>query len=117
MRAGDILSCASPESWKLLEQLKDPAPGSTSSDHVLQLTELILNTYTDLTRFPRPLKTDAAVVVGGSDDGYIGTQSVREVGAHLAGSEVRWVKGGHVSSFLMQHGSFVNAMVDSVSRL
>ena len=124
MRPGDILSSASEDSWALLERLKrvastrdGRASRRSSPEHVSQLTELILNTYTDLTRFPPPSRSDAAVVVGGSDDGYVGMQSVRDVGTHLDGSEVRWVKGGHVSSFIMQHGSFVSAMVDSVARL
>ncbi len=124
MRPGRVLSAASQDSWRLLERLKQAAEQDYQPDirevpgaPVLELTELILNTYTDLTRFPAPPRSDAAVVVGGSDDGYVGTQSVRDVGAHLAGSELRWVKGGHVSSFIMQHGSFVRAMVDSLARL
>ena len=117
MRPGRILSGASQDSWRLLERLKQASAKDVPDVHVLELTELILNTYTDLTRFPAPPRADAAVVVGGSDDGYVGTQSVRDVGAHLAGSELRWVKGGHVSSFIMQHGSFVSAMVDSLARL
>ena len=117
MRPGRILSAASQDSWRLLERLKQAGEQDVPETHVLQLTELILNTYTDLTRFPPPLRADAAVVVGGSDDGYVGTQSVRDVGAHLAGSELRWVKGGHVSSFIMQHGCFVKAMADSLARL
>ncbi len=126
MQPGKILSAASQDSWRLLERLKQtttqdnknqPPKRDAPGTPILELTELILNTYTDLTRFPPPPRSDAAVVVGGSDDGYVGTQSVRDVGAHLAGSELRWVKGGHVSSFIMQHGSFVRAMVDSLARL
>lgn len=126
MQAGNILSRADRRSWELLDRLKDGVSSWSLPSHrareegdllVEDLVELILETYTDLTRFPTPPRADAAVVVGGSDDGYIGTESVRDVGRHLTGSEVRWVKGGHVSSFLMQHQSFVRAMVDCVDRL
>jgi hypothetical protein len=122
MEAGDVLSDAGEVSWALLQELeRAPQAGADklqgAPSHTRLLAELILHTYTDLTRFPPPKRSDAAVIVGGSDDGYVGTQSVRDVGSHLKGGEVRWVKGGHVSSFVLQHSSFVRAMIDSLKRL
>jgi hypothetical protein len=124
MEHGPVLSRACDRSWKILERLtafaedRGKTPSTSRQEKlVFDRGELILNTYTDLTRFPKPPNTDAAVVVGGSDDGYVGTESVRDVGAHLTGSDVRWVNGGHVSSFLLQGGTFVTAMADCVDRL
>ena len=44
-------------------------------------------------------------------------QSILELAEHWPGSEVRWVKGGHVSAFLLQQNAFRRAISDSISRL
>ncbi|KAL4421274.1 hypothetical protein ABPG75_010565 [Micractinium tetrahymenae] len=83
---------------------------------VLRLHE-VLETYTDVTRFPKPQRTDAAVIVGAQQDAYVAPQSIMELQQHLTGSEVRWVPGGHVTSFLLHHRSFRQAIVDSLAKL
>ncbi|KAK9820289.1 hypothetical protein WJX72_008631 [[Myrmecia] bisecta] len=77
----------------------------------------VLETYTDVTRFPRPQRPDAAVLVAATHDAYVSKQSVLELAEHWAGSEVRWVAGGHVSAFLMQQDAFRTAIRDSIGRL
>lgn len=77
----------------------------------------VLETYTDVTRFRPPCCTKAAVLVGATDDAYVSPQSVKELAAHWPDSEVRWVKGGHVSAFLLQQPSFRLAIHDSINRL
>jgi hypothetical protein len=57
------------------------------------------------------------VIVGASQDAYVSPQSVMDLHAHLPGSEVRWVPGGHVSSFILHQPAFRQAVVDSLSRL
>ncbi|MED6139063.1 hypothetical protein PIB30_080339 [Stylosanthes scabra] len=51
------------------------------------------------------------------DDGYIPKHSVLELQKAWTGSEVRWVTGGHVSSFLLHNGEFRRAIVDSLDGL
>lgn len=51
------------------------------------------------------------------DDGYIPKHSVLELQKAWPGSEVRWVTGGHVSSFLLHNGEFRRAIVDGLGRL
>ena len=65
----------------------------------------------------RPLRPDAAVIVGALQDAYVAQSSVVRLHAHLPGSEVRWVRGGHVTSFIMHHAAFRQAVVDSLARL
>jgi pimeloyl-ACP methyl ester carboxylesterase len=81
------------------------------------LLEAVLEAYTDSTRFPRPQRPDAAVLVAATEDAYVSRQSVEELARHLPGCEVRWVPGGHVSSFLMHQPAFRKAIVDSLARL
>lgn len=51
------------------------------------------------------------------DDGYIPNHSVLELQKAWPGSEVRWVLGGHVSSFILHNGEFRRAIVDGLDRL
>lgn len=51
------------------------------------------------------------------DDGYIPNHSVLELQKAWPGSEVRWVTGGHVSSFILHNGEFRRAIVDGLDRL
>ena len=57
------------------------------------------------------------MLVGATEDAYVSAQSVKELAAHWPGSEVRWVKGGHVSAFLLQQAAFRQAISDSIDRL
>ncbi|KAG7672311.1 hypothetical protein Ndes2526B_g06694 [Nannochloris sp. 'desiccata'] len=81
------------------------------------LLEAVLETFTDATRFPCPRRPDAAVLVAATEDAYVSPQSVLDLHRHLPGSEIRWIPGGHVSSFLMHQPAFRNAIVDSLDKL
>ena len=81
------------------------------------LLEAVLETFTDATRFPCPRRPDAAILVAATEDAYVSPQSVLDLHRHLPGSEVRWIPGGHVSSFLMHQPTFRNAIVDSLDKL
>ncbi|XP_074306977.1 uncharacterized protein LOC141642166 [Silene latifolia] len=72
---------------------------------------------TDVTRFPIPKNPDAVIFVAATDDGYIPNHSVLELKKAWPGSEVRWVTGGHVSSFLLHNGEFRKAIIDGLDRL
>lgn len=54
---------------------------------------------------------------GFQDDGYIPKHSVLELQKAWPGSEVRWVTGGHVSSFILHNDEFRRAIVDGLDRL
>nr|CAB3445966.1 unnamed protein product [Digitaria exilis] len=72
---------------------------------------------TDVTRFPVPKNPQAVIFVGATDDGYIPRHSVMELQKAWPGSEVRWVTGGHVSSFFLHNDAFRKAIVDALNRL
>eukprot|EP00897_Mesotaenium_endlicherianum_P006420 jgi/Mesen1/5806/ME000293S04958 len=73
--------------------------------------------WTDVTRFPPPKNARAAIFVAARHDGYVPTHSVLALHNSWPGSEIRWVDGGHVSSFIFQHKSFQSAIRDGLSRL
>lgn len=72
---------------------------------------------TDVTRFPIPMRPEAVILVAATNDGYIPKDSVLELQKAWPGSEVRWVTGGHVSSFIIHFDSFRKAIVDALDRL
>lgn len=83
----------------------------------VELLEAVLETFTDVTRFPIPRRPEAAVLVAATEDAYVSRQSVLEMHQHLPGSEIVWVPGGHVSSFLLHHNAFRSAIVRSLEKL
>ncbi|XP_078443198.1 alpha/beta hydrolase family protein [Wolffia australiana] len=72
---------------------------------------------TDVTRFPVPKNPQSVIFVAATDDGFVPGHSVLELQKAWPGSEVRWVTGGHVSSFLLHNDAFRKAIVDSLERL
>lgn len=90
---------------------------SHHSKKAVDMLEAVLETYTDITRFPTPRRPDAAVIVAATDDAYIGRESVTDMHAFLPGSELRWVPGGHVSSFFLHHGMFRKAIRDAFMKI
>ncbi|KAK7378215.1 hypothetical protein VNO80_03653 [Phaseolus coccineus] len=72
---------------------------------------------TDVTRFPVPKSPNAVIFVAATDDGYIPKHSVLELQKAWPGSEVRWVTGGHVSSFILHNDEFRRAIKDGLDRL
>eukprot|EP00249_Psilotum_nudum_P004626 c18128_g1_i1 orf=344-1414(-) len=72
---------------------------------------------TDVTQFPVPKNPSAVIFVAATDDGYIPRHSVLEFQRAWPGSEVRWVTGGHVSSFILHNREFQRAIKDAITRL
>ena len=60
---------------------------------------------------PFPLK---AVVVGARYDAYVPPASVRRLHEAWPGSRLRWVDGGHVSSFVQHPPAFREAILESL---
>ena len=103
-----------------LENARRESTASSMDDRhaaAVLLLEAVLETFTDATRFPCPRRPDAAVLVAATEDAYVSPQSVLDLHAHLPGSEVRWVPGGHVSSFILHQPTFRTAIVDSLDKL
>lgn len=100
-----------------LDDLSRSTGSTKNREAAVALLAEVLETYTDVTRFPVPAKPEAAILVAAEQDAYVSPASVLELQDHLPGSEVRWVPGGHVSSFLMHQNAFRQAIKDSLERL
>ncbi|KAI5067859.1 hypothetical protein GOP47_0016204 [Adiantum capillus-veneris] len=88
----------------------------TTLEQVRERMRAVLG-LTDVTKFPAPKKPEAVIFVSATNDGYIPRHSVLEFQRAWPGSEVRWVTGGHVSSYIFHNKEFRKAIKDAISRL
>lgn len=65
----------------------------------------------------RPKRPDAAVFVAAKDDAYASADSTEEIHRYWQGSEIRWLPGGHVSSYIFRMNAFCGAIKDSLAYL
>jgi pimeloyl-ACP methyl ester carboxylesterase len=71
----------------------------------------------DLTRHTPPLRADAAILVGCARDGYIMRAEIQRLHQHWPGSELRWLRAGHVTAVLRRRNFLRGAVVDAIERL
>lgn len=102
--------------WTALENTYAPAPGDSRSSFEYVSDVLAIPDLRGSDR-PLPLRPDAVVMVGGSQDAYVLPESVEALHRHWAGSELRWVNAGHVTGVVLYHGEFRRAIRDSFERL
>ncbi|KAF9597328.1 hypothetical protein IFM89_017231 [Coptis chinensis] len=102
--------------WNVLKEDGGIQKSSMTLEEVRERMRTVLS-LTDVTRFPVPKNPESVIFVGATDDGYIPKHSVLELQKAWPGSEVRWVTGGHVSSFLLHNNEFRRAIVDALDRL
>ncbi|CAG9465330.1 unnamed protein product [Pedinophyceae sp. YPF-701] len=86
-------------------------------DETILLLWEIMNRFTDLTQLPPPLQPEATILVGATEDEYVPPSSTLKLAKAWGNREVRWVKGGHVSSFVIHFPAFRAAILDSLLRL
>lgn len=102
--------------WDALKKELALKKAAMTLEEVRERMRTVLS-LTDVTRFPIPKNPQSVIFVAATDDGYIPKHSVLELQKAWPGSEVRWVTGGHVSSFLLHNGEFRRAIVDGLNRL
>jgi len=66
--------------------------------------------------FPPPVDTGAAILVGARHDSFIPAHETEALCRHWAGSELRWLEGGHATSALYLEEQR-RAVLDAFSRL
>jgi len=101
--------------WEVLMRDK-LLSGSMTREQVVERMRTVL-ALTDVTRFPLPKNPSAVIFVAATDDGYVPDHSALKLQKAWPGSEVRWVRGGHVSSYLLHNKTFQTAIRDGLDRL
>ncbi|MCO5608097.1 hypothetical protein L7F22_062303 [Adiantum nelumboides] len=101
--------------WDALLQDQVRSSGTTL-EQVRERMRAVL-CLTNVTKFPAPKKPEAVIFVSATNDAYIPRHSVLEFQRAWPGSEVRWVTGGHVSSYIFHSNKFRRAIRDGIARL
>ena len=65
---------------------------------------------------PPPVRPDLSIIVAPRGDGYIPASAVESIHRHWVGSDLRWVRGGHVSLATVGRSRLVRAIVDGFNR-
>jgi hypothetical protein len=71
----------------------------------------------DLTHYAPPLRTDAAVLVGCTRDGYVLRKEIQRLHEYWPGSELRWLQAGHVTAVIRGPSFLRSAVADATDRL
>lgn len=71
----------------------------------------------DLTRLAPPLRTDAAVLVGCERDGYVLPMEIQRLHEYWPGSELRWLRAGHVTAVIGGRSFLRGAVADAIEKL
>lgn len=106
---GILSSCCD---WETLER-SNPFADKISARELLRD---ILDA-SDLRHLTPPPAPEACVIVGGRRDAYIPAYSTAITHHLRPGSQLHWIDMGHVTSFVLGRGAFINAIRESFQRL
>ncbi|KJE97436.1 hypothetical protein CAOG_07296 [Capsaspora owczarzaki ATCC 30864] len=106
-----------PPSCKVKGVLRPDLSQTAAQRDVTQMMRYFMDEATHLCNFFTPVSTAATVIVVARNDAYIPLPYAEELSHLWPGSEVRYVGGGHVSSFLLRQGVFKQATMDAFARL
>jgi Alpha/beta hydrolase domain containing 18 len=71
----------------------------------------------DITRYPPPIRADAAVIAGCTRDGYVSSRETQRLHQHWDGSTLRWIPAGHFSALVTNGPTLRDCVADAVGRL
>jgi len=71
----------------------------------------------DLTLYPAPLRTDAAVIAGCTRDGYVLSSETERLHQHWRGSTLRWIPAGHFSALITSGAALRDCVADAAAKL
>jgi Alpha/beta hydrolase domain containing 18 len=71
----------------------------------------------DITSFRPPVRVDAAVVSGCTQDGYVLRSEIERLHRHWKGSELRWIEAGHFSALFTQRRALQQCVEAAVAKL
>jgi pimeloyl-ACP methyl ester carboxylesterase len=78
---------------------------------------LQLFTVADVTCFPAPMRSDAAIIAGCKRDGYVLRSETERLHQHWPGSTLRWIPAGHFSALVSSRRALCDCVADAVEKL
>ena len=71
----------------------------------------------DVTRYPVPVRPDAAVIVGCKRDGYVFNSETERLYRHWKGSTLRWIPAGHFSALVTSRRALCDCVAEAAAKL
>jgi len=71
----------------------------------------------EITRYPAPLRVDAAVIAGCRRDGYVLRSETERLHLHWKGSVLRWIPAGHFSALMTCRRALCDCVTDAAGKL
>ncbi len=71
----------------------------------------------DITRYPPPVRVDAAVIAGCTRDGYVPSHETKRLHQHWQGSSLRWISAGHFSALVTSGTALRDCVADAAGKL
>jgi pimeloyl-ACP methyl ester carboxylesterase len=71
----------------------------------------------DLTRYPLPVRPDAAVIAGCKRDGYVFNSETERLHQHWKNSTLRWIPAGHFSALVTSRRVLCDCIDEAADRL
>lgn len=71
----------------------------------------------DVTRYPVPLRPDAAVIAGCKRDGYVFNCETERLHRHWKGSALRWIPAGHFSALVTSRRALCDCVAEAADKL
>jgi hypothetical protein len=96
--------------WDVLDRELD------GSGRAFDLMRDFLN-LTDIRHYPTPVNPRACFLVAAAKDAYIPPESAMILHRHWPGSNMRWLRGGHVGAFVFHRRDFLEAIVKAFEQL
>lgn len=89
-----------------------PELRALARERLLQLFEVA-----DVTRYPLPLRPDAAVIAGCKRDGYVFNRETERLHQHWKGSTLRWIPAGHFSALVTSRRALCDCVGQAADKL
>src|ERR1700690_4492686 len=101
-------------SWSVDLDALGGSPGlrAPARERLLQLFEVA-----DVTRYPLPLRPDAAVIAGCKRDGYVFNSETERLHQHWKGSALRWIPAGHFSALVTSRRALCDCVGQAADKL
>jgi len=71
----------------------------------------------DLTRYPLPVRPDAAVIAGCKRDGYVFNSETERLHQHWKNSTLNWIPAGHFSALVTSRRALCDCIAEASDRL
>ncbi len=71
----------------------------------------------DITRYPPPIRVDAAIIAGCTRDGYVPSNETERLHRHWQGSTLRWIPAGHFSALVTSGTVLRDCVADAAGKL